>query len=136
MTGKNSIYLKDKPLVRPGFGVIRGYVDASKIKGLAKKYDCSITEYLAALALMSINSTFVKDGDKKNLAIMIPVNLRNIFPSQTLHNFTTLVRFELDQHKVEPDMQAYVDVIKRRFAKRRSGPRIIKQEALNCCFNG
>ena len=112
MTGKNSIYLKDKPLVRPGFGVIRGYVDASKIKGLAKKYDCSITEYFAALALMSINSTFVKDGDKKNLAIMIPVNLRNIFPSKTLHNFTTLVRCELDQHKVEPDMQAYVDVIK------------------------
>lgn len=112
MTGSNSMYIRDKFLVRPGYGVLIGQMSAKRVKDAAKRYDCSITEFIAALALLSIKETFVKSKEKKNMAVMIPVNLRNIFPSETLHNFTTMIRCELNQNVVPADLKEYIKVIK------------------------
>lgn len=117
MTGSNTAYIKDKFLKKAGFGIIQGSMNALTIRDLSKKYGCSITELLAAIALLSIKNTYVSPKERKNLAIMIPVNLRSIFPSKTMHNFTTLVRCELDHNTVEPTIEAYIAVIKEELRK-------------------
>lgn len=112
MTGSNSMYIKEKFFARPGYGTIIGNMSAKGLKEVARRYDCTITEYLAALALLCINDNYVKKGEEKNMAVMIPVNLRKIFPSETLNNFTTMVRCEINQKVIPPDISAYIRVLK------------------------
>ena len=55
----------------------------------AKSMGVSLTAYIAGVVAYSI---LKNEGVKKPIAIMIPVNLRKLFPSETLSNFITFVR--------------------------------------------
>ena len=69
---------------------------------VSKKYEVSLTEYLASIYLHVLQSFYLKsaprDQRKKKsiLRIEIPVNLRNIFPSTTLRNFALFIMPEID----------------------------------------
>lgn len=56
----------------------------------AKAMGVSLTPYIAGVVVYSL----LKNADVKSkpIAIMIPVNLRKLFPSETLSNFITFVR--------------------------------------------
>lgn len=72
-----------------GTGVILGKIDASQLNLVAKKYNASITGYLSALYTWSVWKTHydkIKKGEPIN--VCIPVNLRKMFPSETLRNFS------------------------------------------------
>lgn len=112
MTGSNSVYIKGKKFARPGYGAITAFMKSSEVREASKRYDCTITEFTAALALLSIYAGCIKKKDDKNMAVMIPINLRKIFPSNTLNNFTTMVRCELNQNVIPPDLNAYIRVLK------------------------
>lgn len=73
---------------RKGFALIYGKMDSGELLAVARKYNSSITQYLTALYVYSVLKTH---KDKlKNLPIgpCVPVNLRSIFPSITLRNFS------------------------------------------------
>ena len=63
----------------------------------AKQYEVSLTEYLIAVYLFSLQniynqlSTFRKRANKKIIRIEVPVNLRRMFPSRTMRNFSLYV---------------------------------------------
>ncbi|MDE7372557.1 MAG: hypothetical protein K2N18_00680 [Clostridia bacterium] len=64
----------------------------------AKAMDVSLTPYIAGVVAYSI----LKSSDvKKPIAIMIPVNLRKLFPSETLSNFITFVRLIVKKGECE-----------------------------------
>ncbi|HEY8444923.1 MAG TPA: hypothetical protein VIK94_02200 [Bacilli bacterium] len=78
-------------------GLIIGTVDVNEIKGLAKKYDATITEYLAAVLFYSAYKTqHLLEKKNKPFTIFIPVNLRRFFDSKTLRNFSLYVRTSLE----------------------------------------
>ena len=68
----------------------------------SKKYKVSLTEYLASVYLHVLQSFYLKSSPKEQrknnsvLRIEIPVNLRNIFPSNTLRNFALFIMPEID----------------------------------------
>lgn len=47
----------------------------------------SITIFLTALLLRAIHEDIPKNQQKRPITLMIPVNLRNYFPSQSMGNF-------------------------------------------------
>ena len=53
----------------------------------ARSYGVSITILLTAMMLCSIREEVPKNQQKRPVALMIPVNLRNYFPSQSMTNF-------------------------------------------------
>lgn len=53
----------------------------------ACSYGVSITILLTAMMLCSIREEVPKNQQKRPIALMIPVNLRNYFPSQSMTNF-------------------------------------------------
>jgi NRPS condensation-like uncharacterized protein len=63
----------------------------------AKEYEVSLTEYLIAVYLYSLQnihdqlSAFRKRTSKKIIRIEVPVNLRRMFPSRTMRNFSLYV---------------------------------------------
>lgn len=53
----------------------------------AKEYGVSITVLVTAMFLCSIHEEIPKNKQKRPVALMVPVNLRNYFPSQSMANF-------------------------------------------------
>ena len=73
--------------------------DSDDIKRLAKEHGVSVTAFLCAAqmqALMDIQARKVTRRKKrKPIKVLLPVNLRNIFPSNTLRNFALYITPEI-----------------------------------------
>lgn len=74
-----------------------GIMSFKELYALAKGYNVTVTEYLAAL-LIDIHYQKQKRECKKQreICIQIPVNLRKAFPSETLRNFVLCLRVKID----------------------------------------
>lgn len=67
--------------------VHEGVVNTTNILSKAKEYGVSITVYLTAVFLCAINEEIPVRFKKHPIVLMIPVNLRNFFPSKSMLNF-------------------------------------------------
>lgn len=72
-----------------GYLSILGSADAVAILKNAKALDASFTSYIVGMLAYTIEQV---SGGSKPIVMMIPVNLRSIFPSKTMRNFVTFVR--------------------------------------------
>lgn len=81
----------------PRYEVLKAVVPIADIMKAAKSYNVSLTEYLTAVYLYALQhiydqlSDFGKRTSNKILRIEVPVNLRRIFPSRTMRNFSLYV---------------------------------------------
>jgi len=73
-----------------------------KVKQQAGHYSVSVTEYLISAYLCALQGVYrdlspaQKRRHKKVLRIQVPVDLRNLFPSSSMRNFTLFVLPEMD----------------------------------------
>ncbi len=68
--------------------IIEGIVSTKELLKMARSYDTTITVLLTAILLCSISKDLSTKQKKKNpVSLMIPVNLRNLFPSSSLRNY-------------------------------------------------
>ena len=80
------------------FHITMGFVPVDMLKKTAKSHGASITEYLAAVLLWVLMEKQQRENPKHLLpvALAVPINLRGHFPSETLRNFITTVRPNID----------------------------------------
>lgn len=75
--------------------IISGVCSADKAVSCAKKYNVSLTTFLTAVLIESIielqDAEQPKRKHQKPVKILIPVNLRKMFPSATLRNFVLYI---------------------------------------------
>lgn len=88
--------------VDDGYLSIVGGVDAKGVLEKAKGLGVSFTAYIAGILAHTIRT---QSSSKHPIVIMIPVNLRHIFPSKTMRNFVTFVRIVLHPEKY-PDAES------------------------------
>ena len=73
--------------------------DISDIKSLAKERGVSVTAFLCAIMMKALdeiqNERVPKRKRRKPVKVLLPVNLRNIFPSKSLRNFVLYVTPEI-----------------------------------------
>lgn len=79
-------------LSKDGYEVSEGVVEAKDVLKRAKEIGVSFTAYVAGVLAYSIEKTC---ANKVPIAVMIPVNLRALYPSRTMRNFVTFVRIIL-----------------------------------------
>lgn len=72
-----------------GYSAIRGECDYSDASKIAKENDATFTAFTAGVLAYSIEKT---DDCKRPIVMMVPVNLRSVFPSESVRNFVTFVR--------------------------------------------
>ena len=63
-------------------------MDLAQLKPLAKEKGATITEYLAAVYLYAFHQTDEGQKAKKPIILSVPINLRPLFESETLRNFS------------------------------------------------
>ena len=86
----------------PRFSVLTVVLPLDEMLKKAKEYEVSLTEYLTAVYLHSLQqvynqqSSFRKHTANKILRIEVPVNLRRLFPSRTMRNFSLYVMPGID----------------------------------------
>lgn len=81
----------------PRFSVLKAVVPVKDVMTLAKEYKVSLTEFLTAVYLYALQQVYGqlselrKRASHKILRIEVPVNLRRMFPSRTMRNFSLYV---------------------------------------------
>ena len=81
----------------------------------AKEMDCTLTEFITALMLVSLQEVRAKaPGRKKSpfIRMEVPVNLRPIFGSATMRNFSSYVYITLDVANGEYSLEDAVKEVK------------------------
>lgn len=80
------------------YRVIDGIISAKAFKTLSKQYGTSPTKMMLCLFFEAIQDYVIETGTlpKKPIIINTPVNLRSIFPSQTLRNFFVSITPQID----------------------------------------
>jgi NRPS condensation-like uncharacterized protein len=74
-----------------GNNITTGIMSAHALNMLTKAHGTTITPYLVAVLIQSIYQSRIKSGKNKSIVVAIPVNLRKLFPSKTLRNFSCVV---------------------------------------------
>lgn len=86
----------------PRFNVLAGMLSMELISRKSKEYGVSITVYLVAVYLHALqeiyhaHSFLGKKGRRRIIRIEVPINLRKIYPSETMRNFTVYVMPGID----------------------------------------
>lgn len=86
----------------PGVQVLHCETSASLIKEKAKSRGITITEYLVSIYLWTLQDIYNRVRNIRNLRrrpvirIQVPVNLRSLFPSKTLRNFSLFITPDID----------------------------------------
>ena len=78
---------------------IRVSLPLDKMQSLAKENDCTLTELITSVMLLSIQEVRSRRpvlGDSPFLKVEVPVNLRPMFNSRTLRNFSSYVHLGID----------------------------------------
>ncbi len=84
---------------------VEGEMSVTKIKEVARKYDVSISVFLASVVGYCVYKK--RKNTKKPTRISVPIDLRTRFDSKTLRNFSSYVNVE-----IEGDDLSFEDVIK------------------------
>ena len=78
---------------------IRVSLPLDKVAVLARNCSCTLTEFITAVMLLSlqqVRSNKPRRGDSPFIKVEVPVNLRPIFQSRTLRNFSSYVHLGID----------------------------------------
>lgn len=91
-----------KPLVRGTYRVTSGIVSLAALKSRSKAHGCTINEYLVAVYMFCLQEAYLsllpaeRQSNHPIIAVQVPVNLRSIFPSNTMRNFSLYVLPSID----------------------------------------
>ena len=86
----------------PNLSVISAELNSSEIKKAAKEKQVTITEFLAATYLFTMQKFYFAELEKGNkpknsiLRVQIPVNLRKLYNYNTIRNFALFIMIEID----------------------------------------
>jgi hypothetical protein len=95
-------HIPGRPHRNGEFRIISGKVRVDRILELTRKRGVTLTEYLAALMIFCMAQIYddaVRHGRPKKRSVIrleVPVNMRILFPSKTMRNFSLYVSPEID----------------------------------------
>lgn len=102
---------------KPRFSVLTGIIPACEILKAAKSYNVSLTVYLIAVYLHALQEVYyglpspVKRKCKKKVRIEVPINLRKIFSTKTMRNFSLYVLPEIDMRLGRYSFEELVKIV-------------------------
>ncbi len=97
ITGKRVYHPKGTPVPKHFVNFTTGVMSFEEVRKLSKSKGVTVTEFFAAL-LMDIHCQKQLRESKKQreVSVQIPINLRNIYPSETMRNFSVCLLVKVD----------------------------------------
>ena len=91
-------------------------LSADSIINLSHKYNSTITVFMTAVMMKALNNLQIQktpiQSKRKRIKVLIPVNLRNLFKSNTLRNFAMYTIPEIDPRLGEYSLEEIIEIIK------------------------
>lgn len=84
---ERAFQIKGELVPQEEMGITEVMVPVKEILTKAREYGVTVTVLAATMLLCAIHQDVPKNQMKKPIGLMIPVNLRNYFPSQSMANF-------------------------------------------------
>ncbi|HEX8039756.1 MAG TPA: hypothetical protein VF490_11420 [Chryseosolibacter sp.] len=97
-----SFHLPFRLKAMPRFSTMIFRIPIDQVMKQAKSFNVSLTVYLVGVYLLSLQNVYnkltplKKKSSRKIFRIQVPVNLRNLYPSKTMRNFSLFVTPEID----------------------------------------
>ncbi len=97
-----AFHIPGKLLKEQTYRVLFGYCNVDQVLKVAKEKNLSLTEFLAAIYIYSLQEIYFSIEEKKrkrfspHIAFEIPINLRKIHPSKTMRNFSLFLISKID----------------------------------------
>lgn len=113
MKSDKAYHLSGLGFIQGGNGVIAAECSAAEFNTLAKSYNCTVGEFVNAVHIKSMldaQPAFKKS--KKPLVLLIPVNLRRFFNSQTLRNFSSFIYIKVKPSEAELPLEEIITLVK------------------------
>jgi len=94
--------------------IITGEIIVDDIKKVSKMYDCTITQFLVSVMLDSLQDMQEQEKrrKKKPLKVLVPVNLRNFYETNTLRNFSTYVNIGIEPRYGHYSFEEIIKIVK------------------------
>ena len=120
---KPAFQLKGEKLRQEDMSITELSISVKEVHARAKAAGVSITVFLTAVFIWAIHEEVPKNQAKKPVGLMIPVNLRNYFPSQSMANFFGWIEISC-RFTGETTFEDILDSVKEQFARELSKDRI------------
>ena len=92
-------------------------MSTSELAKKAKSHGASMTSYLAAVFIRAINKNMTRRQEAKPVVLMIPVNLRKMFPCKTMLNFFSWIKPKYYFTPENEDLDSIIKSVKEFFAE-------------------
>ena len=92
-------HIKGRRLSGSGLRDIRAVMPMDKVKAVCRRMDCTVTDLLTGLMLEALQKVYRADDDKKKCSVLkvsVPVNLRPMYGSRSVRNFSSYVNLGMD----------------------------------------
>lgn len=100
--------------------IITGKFDIALLKKITKKYKATITEFLVSLMILCIEEITRKEikQNKKPIKISVPINLRNIYETKTLRNFSSYVNVGIKATRENHTLDEIIKSVKKQLKEK------------------
>lgn len=93
-------------------------LDVPALKAKAKEYSATVTEFICAAMMLAILRQQAEQPSRRArrqpVKVLVPVNLRSLFPSRTLRNFALFVTPEIDPKLGDYDFGEICNIVHHR----------------------
>ena len=113
---KPAFQLKGEKLRQEDMSITEVCIPVKEIHARAKAAGVSITVFLTAALIWAIHEEVPQNQAKKPIGLMIPVNLRNYFPSRSMANFFGWIEISC-YFSAETTFEDILESVKEQFAK-------------------
>jgi hypothetical protein len=131
--GGNAAQVKGRFFVKDGLACTEGRINVQEALAVARQKGCTLTELMAAAGLMAAVRTRAKCTPKQQPKVFIPVNLRKMFPSETMFNFVGIIKCCVPQST--PTLEDYIALIKAQLAEQNTREAFMPKLAFTSLFS-
>lgn len=110
----DAYHIKGAHLPHEAVKDLRAVMQADEVRAVCREYDCTITDLLTSVMLFALQEEHSRDAkpEKDVLKVSVPVNLRPIYKSRTLRNFSSYVNLGMDVKDGYLSFRQIVDFVK------------------------
>ena len=108
-------HIKGQRLPGSGLRDIRAVLSMDAVKAVCRRMDCTVTDLLTGMMLDALQKLYRADGDNRKssvLKVSVPVNLRPLYGSRSVRNFSSYVNLGVDIRSGYLQLEQLVRLVK------------------------
>ncbi len=132
---KRAYQIKGESYFPGKYSIIEGYIDLAELKKVCKEKEASITQFVASLLIYCIYEEYLqKKASKTPIALNLPINLRNIFDTDTMMNFFAVTNISFLPVRCDHSLEEVIEEVKRQMREKITRDKMEEVIAYNMKF--